>query len=187
MVITMSRVYVFFATGYEEIEGLTTVDLLRREKIDVTTVSITGDRTVMGSHEIPVVMDCLFEEVDFAEADMLVLPGGGAGTKNLEAFAPLMQRVDEFTAAGKAVAAICAAPSILGHRGHLNGRKAICYPGFEEALTGATLVKKGVVCDGNIITGRGMGASIDFALAIVAYLKGDEAAQSLQDKICYMN
>lgn len=181
----MNRVYVFFATGYEEIEGLTTVDLLRREQIDVTTVSITGKRTVTGSHHIPVVMDCLFEEVDFSKADMLILPGGGAGTKNLESFEPLMQKVDEFVAAGKVVAAICAAPSILGHRGHLKGKKAICYPGFEAALTGATLVEQGAVCDGNIITGRGMGASIDFGLAIVAYLKGKEAAAALQNQICY--
>ncbi len=125
----MSKVYVF-ATGFEEIEGLTCVDLMRRADIDVTTVSVTGDRTVVGSHKIPVQMDKLFEEVDFGQVQMLVLPGGGPGTKNLEAFEPLMKQIDAFVKEGKAVAAICAAPSILGHRGHLNGKKAICFPGI---------------------------------------------------------
>ena len=112
----MSEVYVFFATGFEEIEGLTCVDLMRRADIDVTTVSVTGEHTVVGSHKIPVQMDKLFDEVDFGQAKMLVLPGGGPGTKNLEAFEPLMKQIDAFVKEGKAVAAICAAPSILGHR-----------------------------------------------------------------------
>lgn len=181
----MSKVYVFFATGYEEIEGLTTVDLLRRAGIDVATVSITGDKTVLGSHNIPVVMDCLFEEVCFGDADMLVLPGGGAGTKGLEAFEPLMLRVDEFIEKDKAVAAICAAPSILGHRGHLAGKKATCYPGFEKELTGATFVAQPAVRDGKIITGRGMGASTEFGLAVVAFFRGEASARQLGDKIMF--
>lgn len=181
----MSKVYVFFATGYEEIEGLTTVDLLRRAGIDVVTVSITGDKTVSGSHHIPVVMDCLFEEVCFEDADMLVLPGGGEGTKGLEAFEPLMLRVDEFVKEEKAVAAICAAPSILGHRGHLAGKKATCYPGFEKELTGAVFVEQPAVRDGKIITGRGMGASIEFGLAVAAFFIGEESARQLGDKIMF--
>ena len=183
----MSEVYVFFATGFEEIEGLTCVDLMRRADIDVTTVSVTGDRTVVGSHKIPVQMDKLFDEVDFGQAQMLVLPGGGPGTKNLEAFEPLMKQIDAFVNEGKAVAAICAAPSILGHRGHLNGKNAICFPGFEEQLTGATIVEQGAVRDGQIITGRGMGASVNFGLAIVEFFKGKEAADALAKKLCYVN
>jgi len=186
----MSEVYVFFATGFEEIEGLTCVDLMRRADIDVTTVSVTGEHTVVGSHKIPVQMDKLFDEVDFGQAKMLVLPGGGPGTKNLEhceEFEPLMKQIDAFVKEGKAVAAICAAPSILGHRGHLNGKNAICFPGFEEQLMGATIVEQGAVRDGQIITGRGMGASVDFGLAIVEFFKGKEAADALAKKICYVN
>lgn len=180
----MSKVYVFFATGFEEIEALATVDLLRRAQIDVATVSVTGDKTVVGSHNIPVVMDDLFENVDFGTADMIVLPGGGPGTKNLEAFEPLMLEVDEF-AKKKAVAAICAAPSILGHRGHLKGTKATCFPGFEKELEGAEFVAQPAVRDGNIITARGMGASVDFGLEIVSFFKGKEAAKELADRIVF--
>lgn len=180
----MSKVYVFFATGFEEIEALATVDLLRRAQIDVATVSVTGDKTVVGSHSIPVVMDDLFENVDFGTADMIVLPGGGPGTKNLEAFEPLMLEVDEF-AKKKAVAAICAAPSILGHRGHLKGKKATCFPGFEIELEGAEFVAQPAVRDGNIITARGMGASVDFGLEIVSFFKGKEAAKELADRIVF--
>lgn len=181
----MSRVGVFFGTGFEEIEGLTTVDLLRRAGIDTVTVSVMEELTVTGSHKIPVVMDQQITEVDFSELEMLVLPGGMPGTRNLEACEVLMQQVDEFVKAGKAVCAICAAPSILGHRGHLQGKRAIAYPGFEDQLTGATLVYEPAVQDGNIITGRGMGGSIDFALKIVAYLTDEETAASLAEKIVY--
>lgn len=181
----MSKVCVFFGTGYEEIEALTVVDILRRQGIDTSMVSVTGEKTVMGSHQIPVIMDCLIEEVDFNKVDMLVLPGGLAGTKNLENCMPLMEQVDAFAAAGKAVCAICAAPSILGHRGILKGKKAIAYPGFEEQLTGAVVTYEPAVQDGNIITGRGMGCSIPFALKIIEYLAGPEAADGMAEKIVY--
>lgn len=182
----MSKVCVFFGTGYEEIEALTVVDLLRREGIETDTVSVTGDKVVVSAHRIPVEMDKLIEEVDFEYVDMIVLPGGMPGTRNLEACEALMKQVDAFVAEGKPVCAICAAPSILGHRGHLEGKKAIAFPGFEDQLKGAEVVPLPVVRDGNIITGRGMGCAIDFGLAIVEYFDGKEAKEALAKKIVYM-
>lgn len=181
----MSKVCVFFGTGYEEIEALTVVDILRRQGIDTEMVSITGERTVTGSHQIPVVMDSLIEEVDFSKADVLVLPGGGMGTRNLEACALLMDQVDAFAAAGKSLCAICAAPSILGHRGILKGKKAIAYPGFEDQLEGAIVTYEPAVQDGNIITGRGMGCAIPFALKIVEHLSGAQASETMAKEIIY--
>ncbi len=181
----MSKVCVFFGTGYEEIEALTVVDLLKRVKIETDMVSVTGEKTVVGTHAIPVIMDKLISEVNFDEVDMIVLPGGMPGTRNLEACEPLMEQVDAFVKAGKSVCAICAAPSILGHRGHLQGKKAIAYPGFEDQLTGAEVVYEPAVRDGNIITGRGMGCAIEFGLAIVEYLQGKEVRDVLAEKIIF--
>lgn len=182
----MSKVCVFFAAGFEEIEGLTVVDLLRRQGIDTEMVSVMEEKTVTGAHKIPVVMDSMLAEVDFDKVDMIVLPGGGAGTRNLEACGPLMEQVDAFAKEGKGVSAICAAPSILGHRGILKGKKAIAYPGFEDQLEGAALTFEPAVRDGNIITGRGMGCSIPFALTIIEYLADKEAADAMAEKIVYM-
>ena len=181
----MSKVGVFFGTGYEEIEALAVVDLLRRANVETDMVSVMEEKTVTGAHSISVVMDKMISEVDFSQLDMIVLPGGMSGTRKLEACEPLMEQVDAFIAAGKAVCAICAAPSILGHRGHLKEKKAIAYPGFEEQLTGAEIVCEPAVRDGNIITGRGMGASIDFALKIVAYLTDEKTAEELAEKIVF--
>ena len=183
----MSKVCVFFGTGYEEIEALTVVDILRRQGIDTEMVSIMGEKTVLGSHQIPVVMDSLIEDVDFNKVDVLVLPGGLAGTKNLEACTLLMEQVDAFASAGKTVCAICAAPSILGHRGLLKGKRAIAYPGFEDQLEGAFVTYEPAVQDGNIITGRGMGCSIPFALKIVEHLAGAKASDEMAEKIVYLN
>lgn len=182
----MSKVCVFFGTGYEEIEALTVVDILRRQKIDTQMVSVTGEKMVTGSHQIPVQMDCLIEDVDFDTVDVIVLPGGMPGTKNLEACEMLMEQVDAFAAAGKTVCAICAAPSILGHRGLLKGKKAIAYPGFEDELTGAVITCEPAVRDGNIITGRGMGCAIDFGLLILEYLEDKKAGDAMAEKIVYM-
>lgn len=179
------KVCVFFGTGYEEIEALTVVDLLRRQGIDTEMVSITGEETVTGSHNIKVSMDSLLEDIDFSKVDMIVLPGGGEGTKNLEACKPLMEQVDAFAREGKALGAICATPSILGHRGILNGKKAIAYPGFEGQLEGAVVTHEPAVRDGNIITGRGMGCSIDFGLAIIEYLADSRASAAMAEKIVY--
>lgn len=183
----MSKAAVFFGTGYEEIEALAVVDILRRAGVDTPMVSITGERSVTGSHDIKVEMDALLDEVNFDELDLIVLPGGGLGTQNLEACEPLMAQVDAFAAKNKLVAAICAAPSILGHRGILKGKKACSYPTFESHLEGAEVLHQPAVIDGNIITGRGMGAAVPFGLAILEKLQGREAAQKMAETIVYMN
>ena len=181
----MSKVCIFFATGYEEIEALTVVNLLRRAKIETDMVSITGERSVTGSHKIQVETDKTFDEVDFSSVDMIVLPGGMPGTKNLEEYKPLMEQVDDFYKKGKMIAAICAAPSILGHRGMLQGKKACAYPGFEKDLTGAEVSKNPVETVNHIITARGMGCAIDFGLAIIEKLKGKREAEELAEQIIY--
>lgn len=181
----MGKVCVFFGTGYEEIEALTVVDLLRREDIPVDMVSVTGEETVVSSHGIGVKMDCLLEDVDFGDVDMIVLPGGMPGTVNLEACGPLMEQVDAFYQAGKNIAAICAAPSILGHRGMLKGKKACSYPSFEDHLEGAEVTQNPVEVTDHIITGRGMGCAIDFGLAIVGKLRGKEQAAVLAGNVIY--
>lgn len=181
----MGKVCVFFGTGYEEIEALTVVDLLRRAEIDTEMVSITGERVVESSHGVAVKMDRLLEEVNFEQADMLVLPGGMPGTTNLEACEPLMEQVDAFYKADKYIAAICAAPSILGHRGMLKGKKACSFPAFESHLEGAEVTKAPAQVAGHIITGRGMGCAIDFGLTIVEELQGKEQAESLAQKVVY--
>lgn len=181
----MSKIAVFFADGYEEIEALTVVDLCRRAGIETIMVGVTNDKCVTGSHGIPVVMDMGLLDVDFDSLDMIVLPGGMPGTKNLEACELLMDKVDAFFAAGKDVAAICAAPSIFGHRGIVDGKKACCYPGFEEHMTGAVVTKNSVEAEGNVITSRGMGCAIDFSLAIVEKYAGAEKAKALSEAIIY--
>ncbi len=182
----MSKIAVFFGTGYEEIEALTVVDMCRRAGIETQMVSITGEKSVTGSHGIKVEMDLQYADVDFESLDMIVLPGGMPGTKNLEAHAGLMMQVDAFYGAGRPLAAICAAPSILGHRGILKGRKACCYPGYEKDLEGATVVFDSVAVDGPVITARGMGCAIDFALAIIEKLCGKEEAKAKAESVIYM-
>lgn len=181
----MSKACVFFAPGYEEIEALTVVDILRRASVDVDMVSITDEKKVTGSHNITVEMDKLFNEADFENADVLVLPGGMPGTKNLEAFEPLMDKVDDFYNKGKYVAAICAAPSIFGHRGILKGKKACSYPSFESHLEGADVTDAPAVADTNVITGRGMGTAISFALTILEALEGREKAAAIKESIVF--
>lgn len=181
----MSKIAVFFAEGYEEIEALTVVDICRRAGIEVQMVSVSSEKTVSGSHGIGVRMDISFEEVDFDSLDMIVLPGGMPGTRNLEAHEGLMAQVDAFDRAGRYLAAICAAPSVLGHRGILQGRRAGCYPGWEEHLKGAQLSMEDATVDGHVITGRGMGCAIPFSLAIVAQLLGQEQADKIAGSIVY--
>ena len=181
----MSKIGIFFAEGFEEIAALTVVDVCRRCEIEVEMVSAYGERQVLGSHGILVTMDKTMGEADFSSYDMLVLPGGGKGTQGLEACAPLMEQIDAFYNAGKYVAAICAAPSIFGHRRFLKGRKACSYPAFESHLEGAQVTAGPVEIDGNVITSRGMGTSIDFALAISGIFCGKTAADEMAAKIVY--
>lgn len=181
----MKKVSVFFAEGFEEIEALTVVDLCRRAGIRIDMVSVTDTLTVTGSHDIPVVTDKLMGEVEWEAQDMLVLPGGMPGTLNLEQVPQLMEAVKTFAVNGKYIAAICAAPSVFGHLGLLKGKKACCYPGFEEALTGAEVLFDTCVKDGNIITARGMGCAIDFSAAIISALENEEKAAEITSKIIY--
>lgn len=183
----MSRIAVFLAEGFEEIEALTVVDLCRRAGIEVVMASISESRTVTGSHRIAVQADALGAEMDFASLDMLVLPGGMPGTKNLEGCGFLMEKLDAFYQEGKPVSAICAAPSIFGHRGYVKGRKACCYPGFEEQLAGAEVTGQEVEVSGSVTTSRGMGTAIPFGLAIVERFCGAKKAEELARGICYKN
>ena len=180
----MVGTYVFLADGFEEIEALTVVDLLRRARIEVTTVSITTNNIVHGAHGIDVMADILFED-NLPEVDMLVLPGGGPGTRSLGAHVGLKDLLYEYVKKNKKIAAICAAPSVLGGYGFLEGKRAICYPGFEEKLTGAVITDEKVVVDGNFITSKGPGTSIEFSLELIKLLCGKETAQQILDGIQY--
>lgn len=181
----MSRLAVFFAEGYEEIEALAVVDVCRRCGIQVDMVAAYGEKSVKGSHNILVEMDKTFEQLNFAEYDMLVLPGGKMGTENLEAHQGLMEQIDAFYRDGKYIAAICAAPSIFGHRGILKGRKACSYPTFESHLEGAQVTAGPVEISDHVITSRGMGTAIDFGLTIAGVLCGEEAAKEMAKTIVY--
>lgn len=178
-------VYLFLADGHEEIEALTVVDLLRRAGVEIETVSITGNKKVVGSHGIAHMADKLFDEADFDVAKMLVLPGGMPGTKNLEAYEPLMSKVDEFAQSGKYIAAICAAPTIFGHRGLLKGKEACCYPNMDNQLEGAKVKFNPVCHDGNIITSRGLGTAIEFALEIISTLSDAATAQKIASSVVF--
>ena len=181
----MSKVYVFLADGFEEIEGLTVVDLLRRAGEDVETVSIMGRKMIEGSHKIKVEADALFEETDFTEGKMLVLPGGMPGTLNLGKHEIVKKVITSYAAGGKLTAAICAAPSVLGENGILEGKHAVSYPGFEEKLLGAKVGAEKVAVDGNIITSRGMGTAIEFAMAIVKWLDPQADIDAMEANIMY--
>lgn len=173
-------VAVFLADGFEEIEALTVCDLLRRKSIDVELVSITDKNTVLGAHSICVNCDSTLDEFDFANADMLVLPGGMPGTNNLQNCKKLTEEILKANEANKWIAAICAAPKVLGSLGLLEGKKCTIYPGMEGYLTGGFAKTKSVVIDGNIITSRGPGKAMDFALAIVEILLGSKEKDKLE-------
>ncbi len=163
-------VYVFLAEGFEEIEALSVVDIVRRCGLPVQTVSITEDRQVIGSHGIPVLADSIFSKTDFSDAKALVLPGGLPGSDNLQNCKELEKLLTEENEKDTLLAAVCAAPKVLGAFGLLQGKKATCYPGYEPELLGATPVEDRVAIDGNCITSRGAGTAADFAFAIAKAL-----------------
>lgn len=181
----MSKIGIFMADGCEEIEGLTVVDIVRRAGIHITTISISDKKEVAGAHGITFLADAKKDEVDFSTLDGIVLPGGMPGTINLGADETVDKVIREFAAGGKLVAAICAAPSVLGQAGLLNGKHATSYPGFEPKLTGAVTSEDPVVQDGNVITSRGMGTAIAFALEIVSYFTDKKTADKLAESIIY--
>lgn len=175
-------VYVFLADGFEIIEALAPVDMLTRAKIDVKTVGVTGEM-VTSSCGVQVKTDMSIDDFDFYDVQAVVLPGGMPGTLNLENNPIVGRTIDNAVNTSTPICAICAAPSILGHKGLLKGKEATCFPGFEEALDGAILSEKYVVTDGNIITARGAGVCIDFGLEIVKKLKGAEIADEIRKTI----
>lgn len=173
--------YLFLDNGFEEIEALTTVDLLRRANIQVTTVSITGKAMVLGAHNIAVEADGLMDDVDFSDAEMLILPGGASHLEKNNALCDLLKQHNE---QGKMIAAICYAPSVLGRLGILEGKQATCYPGFESYL-GESYVGGLVVESKNIITAKGPGLSADFAFCIIEKLAGSDVADKVYDAAQY--
>lgn len=181
----MSKVYVFLAEGFEEIEGLTVVDLLRRAKIETEMVSIMETKQVKGSHGIEVTADSMFADQTYADAELLVLPGGMPGTLNLGNHEGLCEILKKHYAEDKKIAAICAAPSVFGQLGFLNGRIATCYPGFESKLEGAIVCATKVAVDGNVTTAKGMGAAIDFSLKLIEQLLNKETADEISRGIIY--
>lgn len=181
----MKTVLLFLADGFEEIEALVTVDVLRRAGVQVTTVSINPAGLVTGAHGIPVMADVLFEQAQYADADMLILPGGMPGTANLDAHEGLRRLITAHAEAGKWLAAICAAPMVYGHMGLLSGRMATCYPGFEGELDGAAYTAAPVEKDGNIITGKGPAVVLPFAYALAEVLVGGEIVAQVKAGMLY--
>ena len=187
------KAYLFLADGFEEVEALTTADILIRAGVDVKLVKVpaTGDcsncKSVRGSHNIRIKPDLTLnidiQADDLTDGDAVILPGGMPGTKNLAASSDVIKLINAYNEAGKVVAAICAAPSVLGENGLLKDKKATCFPGFEDRLTGAEVMNAGAVIDGNIVTGKSMGSAVTFGLAVTEALLGREAADKVEASI----
>ncbi len=179
----MNKIYLFLADGFETVEALAPVDVMRRAGLQVVTVSVMGRKSVVSSHNVPVEADALLAECDFSDADALVLPGGLVGTDNLSACEPLRKEISRMNSENKLIAAICAAPTLFGRMGILAGRKATCYPGCEVELTGAEYTAATVQEDGNIITGCGPGASFEFGFTIIKRFCGEETVATLRSQM----
>ncbi len=176
-------IYVFMADGTEEVEAVATIDMLRRAELDVMTLGI-GSQMVVGSHGIGLVCDADAKNIEPDETmQAVVIPGGMPGTLNIEKSAQAQKFIDYAAENDKLICAICAAPSVLGHKGLLKGRKATCFPGFEKELEGAEIVADGVVRDGNIITAKGAGVAIEFGLAIAEEFAGKDEADKIYASI----
>lgn len=175
-------VYVFLADGFEIIEALAPVDMLRRAKIDVKTVGVSSE-IVTSSCGVGVKCDMTIDEFDFYDVEAVVLPGGMPGTLNLENSSAVQKVIDNANNTNAFICAICAAPSILGHKGLLSGKKAVCFPGFENSLEGSELCSEYVVTDGKFITAKGAGVCIDFGLEIVKQLRNEELANEIRKSI----
>ncbi len=178
-------IYVFLAEGFEEVEALTPVDMLRRCELDVITVGVGGE-AVLSSHNIPVLANITDSQLVLDDnVDMIILPGGLPGTLNLEKNPNVQKAIDFCMANNKFIGAICAAPSILGHKGILDGKKATCYTGFESQLGNAVVSDESVCTDGNIITSRGVGTAMQFSFELVRLLTSDERAEKLKKTVLY--
>ena len=175
-------VYMFLGTGFEETEAIAPLDLLRRANIEVATVGLNG-KVIKGSHGIGVEADLAIGQVDFSDADMIVLPGGLGGVASIKACPAAMDAVRAAYEEGKYVAAICAGPTILAQLGITDGKNATCYPGCEPQMGSANMVTAAAVTDGKVITGTSAGCAIPFGLALIAALKGQEAADAVEKQI----
>lgn len=178
-------VILFLADGFEEIEAIGTVDILRRCGIDVKTVSVTNSNAVMGAHHIPVVADLRMDEVSDMQPEAVILPGGIPGADHLQASSEVNRMLKECADRGGLIAAICAAPKVLGAAGLLKGKRAVCYPGYEPELFGAQTDTARVIADTNVITSRGAGTMQDFAFAIAAYLGKELEAAAVRESMLY--
>lgn len=175
-------IYMFIAEGFEEIEALCPLDIMRRAGLEVTTVGVGSDR-ICGAHGITVETDMIHSDFRADDIEMIFLPGGMPGTLNLADCDTVIDAVRAAVDYDSYVAAICAAPSILGDMGLLRDKRAVCYPGFEDRLTGAVIPDEKVVLDGNILTAKGMGAAVEMGLKIVEIFRGKDAAQELRHAI----
>jgi len=176
----MAKVYVFLANGFEDVEALIPVDVLRRGGVEVVTVSVAGDSQVVETaHKVQVVADAMFDECDFSDADLLMLPGGMPGASNLNEHEGVRQALLRQAAAGRRVAAICAAPLVLGGLGLLRGKRATCYPGFEHTLEGATYTGDLCTVDGMVTTGEGPAAAFPFAFSLLSQLVSDDVSRQV--------
>lgn len=178
------KAIVFLADGFEECEGLISVDILRRAGVETIMASAMEGLQIDSSRHIKVMADAMAADVDYDTVDLIVLPGGRLGTENLGANDLVVEKCKEF-AAKKRLAAICAAPSLLAALGLLDGKRATCHPDFEGQMTGAELTGESVVTDGNITTGQGLGASFDFSFELVRILVGEETVDQIKKAICY--
>ena len=175
-------VYLMLADGFEEIEALTPLDILRRAQIEVKTIGVTG-KTVTGAHSIPVVADILLDDIVLEDMSAVILPGGMPGTLNLEKSANVQSFIDYAVENNLIIGAICAAPSILGHKGILQGKTAVCYDGFETQLFGAKIGSTAVCRDGNIITAVGAGAALQFGLELTKAFSGDAQSNKIKESM----
>jgi 4-methyl-5(b-hydroxyethyl)-thiazole monophosphate biosynthesis len=181
----MAKVYEFLANGFEEIEGLAPVDILRRGGVEIKTVSVTGSEWVQTSHGVTIKADLKFEDADFGDADMLMMPGGMPGATNLNAHQGVRDALMAQYRSGKRIGAICAAPMVLGSLGLLKGKKATCSPGFQKYMTGAEYTAALYQEAGTIITGEGPAATLPYAYRILSYFVGEKAVKDLQVKMQY--
>ena len=179
----MGKAAIFLATGFEEIEAISVIDVLRRGEVDLDIVSVSGNSLVEGSHGILIKCDQLFYEIDYSEYEVLILPGGMPGTKNLQAHEGLANLLKDFSDKGKNIAAICAAPTVLAALNIIDNKTVTCYPGFENLLSNSIVTGMDVVKDGNVITGKGAGVSIKFALEVLKIYKDDYYVEQLRQKL----
>lgn len=181
----MEKVIMFLADGFEEIETITIADVLRRGGVNIETMSINNNKIVKGAHNINVEADNIINKNDLSECQMIILPGGGLGTENLKKSELVNEVVQYFCNNNKYVAAICAAPTVLGVKGILKGKKAVCYPGMESQLQGASVSKENVVKDENIITSKGPATAMEFSFFLLKLLKGENICQSVKSEMLY--